>query len=74
MPKKIQTAKKSTWTVQKFDSDTLVGVVRQGNSNQSFTFHSTSFQSNTGFRFPEQGEKVEVVLTSSGGLLGVRGK
>lgn len=60
------------WVVKKFDPNTLVGVVTLG--SKSFKFHSTSFQSDTGFRFPRQGERVEVVMTSSGGLLSVHGK
>ena len=60
------------WVVKTFDPNTLVGVVALG--SETFKFHSTSFQSNTGFRFPRQGETVEVATTSSGGLLSVHGK
>jgi len=72
---KAQVLKNSTrrWIVKEFDPNTLVGVVTLG-TEQSFTFHSTSFQSYTGFRFPRQGEAVEVTTTSSGALLSVHGK
>lgn len=72
---KVQVIKSSTgkWIVKEFDPNTLVGVVALG-TEQSFAFHSTSFQSDTGFRFPRQGEAVEVATTSSGALLSVHGK
>ena len=71
----VQVLKNSTgrWIVKEFDPNTLVGVVTLG-TERSFTFHSTSFQSDTGFRFPRQGETVEVATTSSGALLSVHGK
>jgi hypothetical protein len=60
------------WVVKEFDQNTLVGVVTLGSDSRKF--HSTSFQSDTGFRFPCEGETVEVAMTSSGGLLSVHGK
>jgi len=60
------------WIVKEFNPDTLVGVVEMG--SDSHKFHSTSFQSDTGLRFPRRGETVEVALTSSGALLSVHGK
>jgi hypothetical protein len=60
------------WVVKEFNPDTLVGVVELGSDSRKF--HSTSFQSDTGFRFPRRGETVEVALASSGVLLSVHGK
>jgi hypothetical protein len=60
------------WRVKEFNHNTLRGVVELGSA--AHRFHSTSFQSDTTFRFPHVGEAVEVVLTTSGELLSVHGK
>jgi hypothetical protein len=72
---KVHVVKNSAgkWVVKDFDRNTLVGVVML-DSGPSLKFHSTSFQAETGFRFPREGETVEVAMTSSGTLLSVHGK
>lgn len=60
------------WIVTAFDRETSVGVV--SSEGGELKFHSTSFQSNTTFRFPRIGEPVELVTTSSGDLLSIRGE
>ena len=61
-----------TWQVVSFDENTLVGRVTDGTT--TLRFHSTSFQSDSSFRWPRTGEHVEVVFNNSGDLLSVHGK
>jgi hypothetical protein len=60
------------WIVKAFDRETLVGIVSFDGAE--LKFHSTSFQSNTTFRFPRIGEPVDLVTTSSGALLSIHGE
>lgn len=55
--------------VVSFDESTLVGEVAYDLT--VLRFHSTSFQSDSSFRWPRVGEKVFVVFNSSGELLSV---
>jgi len=68
----VVTRASGRWVVKEFNENTLIGVVEMGSDSRRF--HSTSFQSDTGFRFPRRGETVEVALTASGTLLSVHGK
>lgn len=58
-------------TITEWNPNTLIGVVKC--RTRSFRFHSTSFQSDTCFRWPRLNERVEVVLTTHGELLSVHG-
>lgn len=60
------------WTVVSFDDNTLVGFVERDGAR--LRFHSTSFASDTCFRWPVVGELVEVVTNQSGELLSVHGR
>ncbi len=64
------------WKVTSFNDWTLVGWVTKTDDNGTCTmrFHSTSFQSDTSFRWPRVGEMVEIVFNNSGELLSVHGK
>lgn len=68
----VVTGASERWVIKEFNENTLIGVVEMG--SDSHRFHSTSFQSDTSFRFPRQGEAVHVALTASGTLLSVHGK
>lgn len=68
----VARASSGRWVVKEFNENTLVGVVEMGADSRRF--HSTSFQSDTGFRFPRRGETVDVALTATGTLLSVHGK
>lgn len=61
-----------SWRITSFDEWTLVGRVSNGTT--TLLFHSTSFQSDTTFRWPRVGESVDVVFNQSGNLLSVHGK
>lgn len=60
------------FVVSEFDMSTLCGVVRA--RGRRLTFHSTSFHSASGFRWPRVGERVEVVFNGAGELLSVHGQ
>lgn len=61
-----------TGTVTSFDLNTLVGTVAVDGAE--LRFHSTSFQSDSSFRWPRVGEHVEVVKNGRGDLLSVHGR
>jgi hypothetical protein len=58
--------------VTSFNRDTLVGIITAGRTE--LRFHSTSFQADSGFRWPRVGEAVEIVTNAAGNLLSVHGK
>ena len=60
-----------TWHVTSFDFNRLRGVVDNG--DRFIAFHSTTFRARTS-RWPEVGEKVEVVFNNAGELLSVEGE
>jgi hypothetical protein len=63
------------WVITEFDPKRLVGVITNLTKRpSSFTFHSTSFASDTSQRWPRVGEIVAVAFTTHGTVLSVHGK